>query len=267
MLNWLPFTYRDNLYTYAILSSVFIILFLVVFQPFGIDSNSFNNIVIGVLTISLVHFASLVLFVKLTYRALIGNKTFLSLPKESLLILLFVLFTASLSKSIHSAIGLSPFSMSSIIDWLYGSFWVISIPHILRLFVYKKSILELARDHTTDTFHNLSKIDDFFLQVKKEDLYYMQGMQNYVSVVWLNDEKLCTNLIRVTLKKLEESISQSNIERCHRSYIINTNKIDRITGNSRGFKAHVPTPDGVKKIPLSKQFAQYFKDRVRNKPG
>jgi len=48
------------------------------------------------------------------------------------------------------------------------------------------------------------------------------------------------------------------IFKCHRSYLVNINYIDKVEGNSQGYKLYlenVPTP-----IPVSKIFAQKLKE-------
>jgi len=52
----------------------------------------------------------------------------------------------------------------------------------------------------------------------------------------IDDDSIVEKLLRVTLKNIENQIVDSNIVRCHRSFIINMKVKYTILGNSNGYR-------------------------------
>ncbi len=74
------------------------------------------------------------------------------------------------------------------------------------------------------------------LEINLKNLLYIEAQGNYSKVVWIDDDRLIEKLFRVTLKNIEDQIVDSNIVRCHRSFIINTKVKYTILGNSNGYR-------------------------------
>ncbi len=75
------------------------------------------------------------------------------------------------------------------------------------------------------------------LSVKKENLLYLESAENYVSICYINKDKVSKYLLRDTLKKIEETFSGTEIIRCHRSYMVNFEKVKVIRRDRDGLKA------------------------------
>ena len=84
---------------------------------------------------------------------------------------------------------------------------------------------------------------------------YAQSEGNYVTIFYLDDSTLSRKLIRLSLKQLEVQFkNHSQVKRCHRSYLINTEHIITIDGNARSLTIQldkVPTS-----IPVSRSFSK-----------
>jgi DNA-binding LytR/AlgR family response regulator len=89
--------------------------------------------------------------------------------------------------------------------------------------------------------------------VKKENLLYLESAENYVSICYINKDKVSKYLLRDTLKKIEETFSGSGIVRCHRSYMVNFEKVKVIRRESDGLKLGFDNPL-VMDIPVSKTY-------------
>jgi hypothetical protein len=89
--------------------------------------------------------------------------------------------------------------------------------------------------------------------VKKENLLYLESAENYVSICYINKDKVSKYLLRDTLKKIEETFSGSEIIRCHRSYMVNFEKVKVIRRDSDGLKLGFDNPL-VADIPVSKTY-------------
>lgn len=86
------------------------------------------------------------------------------------------------------------------------------------------------------------------------NLVYITSQANYVSL-FLNEENniLKEKIIRIQLQAVEKKLeSYSQIIRCHKSYIVNTHFLQRITGNARGY--YLQLLKVQKEIPVSRKF-------------
>ena len=89
--------------------------------------------------------------------------------------------------------------------------------------------------------------------IKKENLLYLESAENYVNICYLNKGKVSKYLLRDTLKKMEESFSGTEIVRCHRSYIVNFEKVKVIRKDKDGLMLEFDNP-AVTDIPVSKTY-------------
>jgi DNA-binding LytR/AlgR family response regulator len=89
--------------------------------------------------------------------------------------------------------------------------------------------------------------------VMKENLLYLESAENYVNICYLNKGKVSKYLLRDTLKKMEESFSGTEIVRCHRSYIVNFEKVKVIRKDKDGLKLAYDNP-AIADIPVSKTY-------------
>ena len=89
--------------------------------------------------------------------------------------------------------------------------------------------------------------------VKKESFLYLESAENYVSICYLNKDKVSKYLLRDTLKKMEEIFAGTDIIRCHRSYMVNFEKVKVIRKDKDGLKLELDIPSSVD-IPVSKTY-------------
>lgn len=94
-----------------------------------------------------------------------------------------------------------------------------------------------------------------FLNISIDNLVYVTSQGNYASFFTLKNNYLKEQILRVTLSKVSDELSQySNMIRCHKSFIINTKFIKKISGNARGYLLHV---DCIPfQIPVSRSFGK-----------
>lgn len=63
------------------------------------------------------------------------------------------------------------------------------------------------------------------LSVKPDRLYYLEAADNYVKIHYSNGGKIERLMIRNTLKNIEWRFRDKGLVRCHRSFIVNLNKV------------------------------------------
>jgi len=92
------------------------------------------------------------------------------------------------------------------------------------------------------------------ISVMLENLLYVDSADNYATIHYLNKSKLSHYLIRNSLKWMEENLTKdSPLVRCHRSYIVNLDKVKVLRKTKDGIFLEmdaINTPD----IPVSKTY-------------
>ena len=89
------------------------------------------------------------------------------------------------------------------------------------------------------------------ISVESKDIYYVSAADNYVEVHLKQNDIVKQILLRSTLKNAHQSLKPfSNFYRCHRTYIVNLDKVQSVTGNSQGYKLILF--DTEKQIPVSR---------------
>lgn len=89
--------------------------------------------------------------------------------------------------------------------------------------------------------------------VKKENLLYLEASENYITIFYLNKGKVSKYMLRATMKKMEEYFAGTGILRCHRSYLVNFDKVKVIRKDKEGLKLALDNPE-VMDIPISKSY-------------
>ncbi len=85
------------------------------------------------------------------------------------------------------------------------------------------------------------KADKKLVKINFDDILYIEGLKDYV-IIRSADKRVIT---LQTMKSLNEKLPDSRFMRIHRSYIMNTDKIEALMGNmvevtERGEKKHIP---------------------------
>ncbi len=100
--------------------------------------------------------------------------------------------------------------------------------------------------------------DDYFFikcgskyeKIHLEDILYVEGMQNYVTI-YTSKGKYLTLL---NLKDLEQHLNNQSFIRVHKSYIVSISRIEGIEGNEIFIQSH--------RIPISRNYREQVIERV-----
>jgi len=91
--------------------------------------------------------------------------------------------------------------------------------------------------------------------VKMENLLYLEASDNYVSIYYLNKEKVSRFMLRNTLKTLEEDLKGTEMVRCHRSYMVNYEKVKIIRREKDGVRLELDLPSAID-LPVTKTYME-----------
>lgn len=86
-----------------------------------------------------------------------------------------------------------------------------------------------------------------------DDLLYFEASDNYVSIFYASNDKVAKYMVRNTLKAIEKKLAAYNIVRCHRSYLINFNKVKILKREREGLFLELNAPEQLT-LPVSKTY-------------
>jgi hypothetical protein len=69
------------------------------------------------------------------------------------------------------------------------------------------------------------------------NLLYIEAVGNYVKVTQIHDGEVKTNMLRATMKQMEDALQgYPMIVRCHRAFMVNLGQVEQISSNSRAMQ-------------------------------
>jgi len=91
------------------------------------------------------------------------------------------------------------------------------------------------------------------LSLKRSDILYLQGSDNYVTVWYQSQSRIMKFMLRNTLRTMEGELEQEGIRRCHRSYLVNIERVKLIRREKDGLQLELDsTPPST--VPVSKTY-------------
>jgi hypothetical protein len=111
-----------------------------------------------------------------------------------------------------------------------------------------KSSLEVGQTMVT-----LEPENGVELRVNASDIRYVEAMQNYVTVWFVQNGKVEKEVLRTTLTAIEKQLENTDVIRCHRSYLVNVDCIETVSGNAQGLKLKLESITDFE-VPVSRSF-------------
>ncbi|WP_276378563.1 LytTR family DNA-binding domain-containing protein [Flavobacterium sp. H4147] len=265
----------QNLVKSSVIVFLVILLFLLAFKPFGVYDpelrmHYFFICFLHALAPALVLF---IYFRTLNYFRLLKNKTEWTLLKEYVCIGVLFVF-----------IGITSFLMRDLLytnsnnwSWNYlfeeirncivaGIFFYL----FLRLssfyfesqkgstFIVQFAPLQTEPEKTVTPalfIHTQVKQDDFSLDI--DQLLFVKADGNYIELTKSNGDQIITEVKRISLTQFENQITDyPHFFRCHRTYLVNMFKVEKVSGNSQGYLLSFNETNV--KIPVSRKQVDSF---------
>ncbi|WP_422104209.1 LytR/AlgR family response regulator transcription factor [Winogradskyella sp.] len=96
---------------------------------------------------------------------------------------------------------------------------------------------------------------------KRSELNFIKSEGNYISLYLASDKSFTPALYRARMKETQEALSAfPEFFRCHRSYLVNLNRIESTHGNSQGLFIKVFGEET--KIPVARPKIRFLKARI-----
>ena len=160
--------------------------------------------------------------------------------------------------------------MEIYINAIKNTIYILFIPYILCIlfFLYQErsaKLKELMNENIGFKSSSLISIRDsrgvLQLSVAKENLIYIESADNYICIWYLKNEQLKKQLMRITMKDISEQLADTNVVRCHRSYMVNLDLVKVIRREKENLFLELGVPN-VREIPISKTYGEQVLRRL-----
>ncbi len=260
-------TDRKNTVRQIIFTAVFALIFINLYAPFGVNTwydvtkpqlFFYSSLVIlaGLLVIAL---SRIIMLQVVRTRPLTTGEYIAWIATEiiSLAIVYVVLRALFISRI--------PDVMEAFSDSLKVTSLVLLFPYTLTFLYFSWQEKNRKIEELTESGHGAKAASPLMIpfndyrgelrfSVKTEDLLYLEAADNYVIVHYMDGNKKAKYAIRNSLKKIEENLGDVNLIRCHRSFIVNFDKVRIIRKESDGLVLEMDIPEKIA-IPISGTYA------------
>jgi hypothetical protein len=275
-MKWLnsPYPLLQNAkykWLYALFSGVFVYVFLIVFKPFGAAQLiAYKYIFLAGFGVSVFLGVATTYFIlpKLFRNFFCPEKW--TIGKEILLLSCCILII-SFFNSLHNYYWWKDIGFyQTFFSFLEITFLIGIFPTVGLIFFTERTLLKRNNKRAQLLSKQLPTVaveEVITVQIQEEsvkespivmqlsEFIYAQSEGNYITIYYLNDSALMNKLIRLSLKQLETQLENlSQIKRCHRSYLINTQHVKSIDGNARSLT--IQLDNVASSIPVSRSFSK-----------
>jgi hypothetical protein len=99
------------------------------------------------------------------------------------------------------------------------------------------------------------------LALKSNSILIIRSANNYIEVFWKDENAVKKQMVRCSMITAEEAVKEFRfIFKCHRSYMVNVNYIERFEGNSQGYKLFLENVTFP--IPVSRNSSAKLKELI-----
>jgi len=261
--------------------SIFISLFLWIFQPFGLAGAKMNYKELFIIGYGGVTFVVLTLF-SVLIKKLLG---YLFPGKQwtvwkHIIWLTLLLLAIGTGNYIYTFVFIDPIIWNWKVFFLFQLFTVIIalIPiSIITLYSVNQKLkknLAIATNinqeikhketvdndkHKTVTISGKNKGET--LTLPEKDIYFVCSEGNYVRIYYKGKARIENMMLRNTISEIKLQMqSTDSIVQCHRAYLVNTTKVTKAEGNAQGFKLEMDELDNT--VPVSRKYVPSVKENI-----
>lgn len=269
----------DNSYKRAIASAfffgLFIFLFLLFFQPFGLvnyhsDAKTLEIAGYGLVT-TLCLLSNFFLF-SFLFPKWYSKETWT--VGKNILYTLWMFFTIGLGNLLYSVYqNYLDLNFQGFVFYQFMTLLVGALPVIFStLLVYNRRMKSMIKEakYLTDSLvvnekknsptvdiPSLSKSEN--VSIQPETLLLVKAVENYIEIHSIENDGFKKEIVRTTFKSVNQAFSGIEyIQKCHRSYLVNLNQVEEFSGNAQGltlkFKQNFD-----KDVPVSRAYVKEIK--------
>jgi hypothetical protein len=136
---------------------------------------------------------------------------------------------------------------------------------------FTESANTLTTNNSTSNESKLSKISivgqnaSEKIELNTNQFLFAKADDNYVELYYFKEGNLEKSIFRSTLKDIDNQLKDIDfIFRCHKSFLVNTHNVSRISGNAQGYRLHFKNTDVS--APVSRNQNEWLKNRFAVHP-
>lgn len=262
----------------SLLIGGFVGLFLLLFQPFGINEWQLPYKTPKILGFGLVTFGVLVVDSVVLPRLFPSpfREANWTVGREIAYILTHIMLITVANRLYLG--WLAGGSLAGGWGWVMGMTFLIGIfpavgvvlaNYIIQLRRYSREATALSAELETQPTHtyptepvpSLTLLADNgkeALTLAPNDLLAIESSDNYCTIHYQKRGQPAKELMRSSLSRLEVQLDEQLTDdhrpfvRCHRSYVVNLDRVERVSGNAQGYKLHLA--QGTLLVPVARKY-------------
>lgn len=257
-------------YLLAVIFTVFTPIFMLIFQPFGVNNydpsgNISAELLTGVAIVGMIQGLSILVTEFLITPYLIRPD---SVQKLILHILFVLFFLSSSTFLIYNVLGnFHDWSWSSFFEfqWNIAFLGIIPFGATLLYFQYRNTkevaesmIIHRSKPDDLISLRSSSGKDKFSLTLDK--LLYIEARDNYVAIFYRDNDRISEEMIRIPLKDAESQCDGYPVYRCHRSFLVNISQVEKAKGNRHKLELFLSGTEVS--VPVSRSYVAEIENKL-----
>ncbi|WP_109832249.1 LytR/AlgR family response regulator transcription factor [Reichenbachiella versicolor] len=271
-----PTPNRRNLIV-SLLFGLFIAFFLIFFEPFEINISSGKNSIESLLFYGLISTSVLIVFLNILpfFLPQVFNDECWKVKHQMIYCSVILLVISTLNGLYTNFINSLSFNWSNY-WWIINRTFVLgTIPFSFFVLIdYKRrdvankgvalSIEERKNKNElllkNNVYSIITDLKEEIFSFEDRCFMYASAVGNYTDLYFFNEGKLSKSTYRISLTAFENQLKTSNLLRCHRSFVVNLDKVIDVSGNAQGLK--LTLTDGLSIVPVSRRYIQDVKSSI-----
>jgi hypothetical protein len=271
-----------SMFKRSMLFGAFVFLFLLVFQPFGLNliKERFILIISGYAVICVLVMLLLNIGFVRVFSGFFAENRWNS-GKEIFWTLINIL-SIGLANAIYSSyLGMFPLNLKGVLMFETFTLLIGIIPVTISVLLrsgrldrqFKKESQDInssiPQSHTESPTAKIIEIKSEYAKdgfsVRSTDLLYIRSADNYIEVFFTEGEQIKQRMVRSSMKDQEKFLStHPHFFRCHKRFLVNMDKVTHVSGNAQGLKLHLKGSSEL--IPVSRNYTKIIKEKLTVHP-
>ncbi len=238
-------TNRKNTIIQTVFTAIFAYVFINIYQPFGAENwYKINELQFRVFSLLVVVTGMMVIILTRTLLLLLKRSHEITLALFIWLITAEVVLMAGFYTSFE--IFLLDDNRKAhllFINAMQNVVLILLIPYLLSSLFFAwtdiktklEQVIQQFRDPKEVFIHFKDEKDKVRISLKLADVLYFESTDNYVKIIYRDNDKVKHTLIRITLKALVENLSNYPIYRCHRKYAVNVSNVKLLKKGKKNY--------------------------------
>jgi DNA-binding LytR/AlgR family response regulator len=256
--------------------SLGVFLFILFFNPFGLNNPDQNNQLLVILGLGGITFFFMALFYvvlpdifpKLIKKDIPSEEPqyiigFIAFALNSVAFVFYLRYVGQITLTFYMVFKIVIVCLAP-----YTIYWIIQTRVVLKhqiilLTINVERMKSMLSGQIKNTFQEKTVIESEnkseSLEVILSDILFLRSADNYIELIYLENGELRKKMLRNTLKNVEKHLSQyPGFIRCHRTILINTSYIERLFRSYTGVMIKIKGYD--LEIPVSRQYLLKVKE-------